>query len=392
MANFKDFNREQRFLLPPDLKDWVADDDLAHFVIAAVERVKLDAFKINHRGAGKAQYHPRMMLALLIYGYANGIFSSRRLERATYRDVGVRFVAADQHPDHDTIATFRRENTKAFEAAFLQVLLMARESGLLTLGTVSIDGTKIDANASKIRSVRYDRMVVLRQKLAADIAELTSKAEAADAEDAPDPQVLPRELARREALKAKLDAACARLEDEARAEHEAAKAKYAVKRAAYEARTGRRGQPPAPPDEGADGKGPPPAPEAQSTLTDQDSALMRKSKHHEYRQAYNAQAVVDAEGSQWIVATNVATTPTDQPTFAPTILAMKATIGLPTTVLADAGFAGRDAVKTLQDNAITPLIAIQARPPDRPYDFRPRTRPNACGRFANPGGSRCKPQ
>jgi hypothetical protein len=106
--------------------------------------------------------------------------------------VGVRFVAADQHPDHDTIATFRRENAQAFEAAFLQVLLMARESGLLKLGTASIDGTKIDANASKIRSLRYDRMLELREKLAADIAALTHQA---DAEDAPDPQALPRELA-----------------------------------------------------------------------------------------------------------------------------------------------------------------------------------------------------
>ena len=107
MAKLREINREQRFLLPPDLRDWVADDDLAHVVIAAVERVKRDAFTINHRGTGKAQDHPRLMLGLLIYGYANGLFSSRRLERATYRDVGVRFVAADQHPDHDTIAAGR---------------------------------------------------------------------------------------------------------------------------------------------------------------------------------------------------------------------------------------------------------------------------------------------
>jgi len=371
MSKFKDFNRDQRFLLPPDLKDWVRDDDLAHFVIAAVERVKLDAFKINHRGAGKAQYHPRLMLGVLIYGYANGIFSSRRLERATYRDVGVRFVAADQHPDHDTIAAFRRENARAFEAAFLQVLLMARESGLLKLGTVSIDGTKIDANASKIRSVRYDRMVDLRKKLAADIAALTRQAEAADAEDAPDPQALPQELARRETLKAKLDAACARLEEAARAEHEAAKDDYAERRAAYDAKTGRRGKPPVPPDDGPDGMGPPPAPETQSNLTDPDSALMRKSARHEYRQAYNAQAVVDADGTQLIVATNMATTPTDQPTFAETILAMAATIGLPATVLADAGFASKEPVKALQDKGIDPLIAISATQPRRPYDFRP---------------------
>ena len=138
------------------------------------------------------------MLALLIYSYANGIFSSRRIERATHRDVAVRFVAANLHPDHDTIAAFRRASRAAFEAAFLQVLLLARETGLLRLGTVSIDGTKIDASASKIRSVRYDRARELRAKLAADIAALTAQAETADAEAA-DPQALPEALARREA-------------------------------------------------------------------------------------------------------------------------------------------------------------------------------------------------
>ena len=235
------------------------------------------------------------MLALLIYSYANGIFSSRRIERATWRDIAVRFVAANLHPDHDTIAVFRRLNKAAFEAAFLQVLLLARESGLLRLGTVSIDGTKIDANASKIRSVRYDRAKALRAKLTADIAALTAQAEAADATDH-DPQALPAELARREALKAKLDAACDRLEAEARAEAEAARPAYEAKKAAYDAKKGRRGRPPKPPDDA-------PPPERQSNLTDPDSALMRRSDAHEYRQAYNAQAVVCADGAQLILAT-----------------------------------------------------------------------------------------
>ncbi len=163
MSNFVPFNRDQAFLLPPDLKAWLPADDLAHFVVvAAVERVQIGTFLLADRAGGKAQYHPRLMLALLIYCYANGIFSWRRIERATYRDSGVRFVAANLHPDHDTIAGFRRSNKAAFEAGFLQVLLLARESGLLRLGTVSIDGTKIDANASKIRSVRYDRAKELR--------------------------------------------------------------------------------------------------------------------------------------------------------------------------------------------------------------------------------------
>ena len=298
MSNYVPFNRDQSFLLPPDLKAWLPEDDLAHFVVAAVERVPLGSFLVAGRTGGKPQYHPRLMLALLIYSYANGIFSSRRIERATYRDIGVRFVAANLHPDHDTIAVFRRNNKAAFEAAFVQVLLLARESGLLRVGTVSIDGTKLDANASKIRSVRYDRAKELRSRLAADIAALTAKAEAADAEDF-DPQALPAEIARRETLQAKLDAACARLEAQARAEAEAARPAYEAKQAAYETKRGRRGRPPVPPDDT-------PSPERQSNLTDPDSALMRRSDAHEYRQAYNAQAVVCAEGAQLILATNLA--------------------------------------------------------------------------------------
>ena len=135
MSNFVDCDREQAFLLPPDLRDWVPSDDLAHFVIEAVERVDLGAFKVNHRGTGSAQYHPRMMLAL----------------------IGVRFVAANLHPDHDTIARFRRENFAAVSESFLQVLLLARELKLLRVGVVSVDGSKFEANASKHRSVTYER-------------------------------------------------------------------------------------------------------------------------------------------------------------------------------------------------------------------------------------------
>jgi transposase len=376
MTTYVPFDREQPFLLPPDLKDWLPEDDIAHFIVAAVERVRLGAFHTNARAGGKPQYHPRLMLALLVYCYANGIFSSRRIERATWRDVGVRFIAANTHPDHDTIATFRRANRQAFEAAFLQVLLLARESGVLRLGTVSIDGTKIDAAASKIRSLRYDRAQALRDKLAADIAALTAKAEAADAEDS-DPQGLPVEIARRVALKEKLDAACARLEAEAQAEAQAKDTEYENKKAAYEAKKGRRGRPPKPPDDT------PPA-DRQTNLTDPDSQLMRKSKAHEYRQAYNAQAVVCAEGSQLILATNMATTPSDQPTFAATILAMEHTVGLPRTVLADAGFASREAVAELEAKNIEPLVAIARTQPHRPYDFRPPPEPKPARRIAEP--------
>ena len=376
MATFVPCERDQAFLLPPDMKDWLPDDDLAHFVIAAAERVSMSAFQVNDRNSGKPQYHPRMMLALLIYAYANGLFSSRRIERATHRDLGVRFVTANTHPDHDTIAAFRRQNRSAFEAAFLDILLMARQAGLLRVGTVSIDGTKIDANASKIRSVRYDRAKELRTRLAADIANLTQRAEAADAEDH-DPQALPADLARRETLKAKLDAACERMEAEARAEAKAARPAHEARKAAYDAKKGRRGAPPRPPDDD-------PPPSRQTNLTDPDSALMRRSDAHEYRQAYNAQAVVCADGSQLVLATNLVATSADAPSFAETILGMQATIGLPERVLADTGYASGPAVEALNAQGVEPLIAIGRTQPHRPYDFRPPPPPKTPRRITEP--------
>src|SRR5919112_583915 len=119
MTRYMPFDRDQPFLLPSDLKEWLPEDDIAHFVVAAVERVRLGAFHSNRQASGKPQYHPRLMLALVIYSYANGVFSSRRIERATWRDLGARFIAANTHPDHDPVAAFRRVNKAAFEAAFL---------------------------------------------------------------------------------------------------------------------------------------------------------------------------------------------------------------------------------------------------------------------------------
>jgi len=363
MVNFISYDRSQGLLLPIDLREWVGEDDLAHLVIAAVERVDIGAFKVNWRGSGKAQYHPRMMLALLIYCYANGIFSSRRIERATYRDVAVRFIAADTHPDHDTIASFRRENLEAFSAAFAHVLLIAKEMKLLTLGTVSIDGTKIDANASKIKSVRYDRAKALRERLAEDIAALTARAEAADIEDIDDVQALPAEIARREVLKAKLDEACARLEADARAEAEEERPAHEARLAAWEARN-RRGHKPKPPDDT-------PPSSRQGNLTDPDSKLMRKSTRHEFRQAYNAQAVVDADGSQLVLTTNVAQTPSDTPTFEATITQLCDTLGPPETILGDAGYASGEAVAKLEARGIEVLVAVSRPDNQRLYDFRP---------------------
>ena len=195
-------------------------------MVEAVERVPLEQFQVNERGTGSAQYHPRMMLAFLVYCYANGIFGSRRIERATYRDIGVRYVAANCHPDHDTICTFRRSNFDAVAAAFLQVLLLAKELKLLRVGTVSVEGTKVDANANKRNSLGYDRAGALREQLRGEIEGLLDQAEHADTDDAPDPQGLPEELSRRDKLRVKLDRACAELERRAQARADSERAEY----------------------------------------------------------------------------------------------------------------------------------------------------------------------
>ncbi len=365
MSKFIDCERDQAFLLPPDLRDWIPEDDLVHFVIEAVARVEMSAFKINHRGTGSAQYHPRMMLALLIYCYANGIFSSRRIERATHRDIGVRFVTANTHPDHDTIATFRRENLAAFGESFLQVLLLAKELKLVKVGLVSVDGSKFEASASKHRSVTYERAGELIDQLKLEIAELMERAEAADGGADDDPQALPREIARREALRDRLDAARRRLESQAKARAEAERPAYEAKVAARDKRTGRaKGKHPKPPDET-------PRPEEQSNLSDPDSRLMRRSKKHEYRQAYNAQAVVDAGGSQLILGARVTNCASDRNELVADIAAIPAELGMPETILADNGYANGDEVAALAESGIEALVSTAAEGRRRCHDFRP---------------------
>ncbi len=371
MEKFVESDPRQALLLPVDLREWVPEDDLSHFVLAAVERVSMERFRVNERGSGSAQYHPRMLLALLIYCYANGVFGSRRIERATYRDLGARYISADTHPDHDTICKFRRENVEAVAETFLQVLLLARELKLVRVGVVSVDGSKVDANASKHRSVRYDRAKALVEQLRVDIAELLEQAERADGAGTPDAQSLPEELRRRERLAAQLDAACERLESQAKARAENERADYERKVAAREARSGKRkGKKPKPPDDTPGGS-------TQTNLSDPDSALMRKSKRHEYRQSYNAQAVVDAEGSQLVLATRVSRSASDANELAADLDAIPGELGRPDTVLADNGFAHQGEVERVETQGVEVLVSMGAQSRQRRDDFRPPKAPKA---------------
>jgi transposase len=367
-AQIRPVHRDMPMLLPPDLRDWVPEDDIVHFVIEAVEQMPStpNSFAVNLRGTGSKQYSPRMMLALLVYCYANGIFSSRRIERATFRDIGVRYLTGDTHPDHDTICEFRRRNQKAFAEAFLHVLKLAREMGVLKVGTVSVDGTHLDANASKSKNVRYDRAVELEKQLRLDIDDLLRKAEAADADEMADGQSLPKEIARRERLLEKMKEAQANLK--ARAE-----AKAAAEREAYQWKieqqedAPRRGPKPQPPEN----KGPEPT--DQANLTDDDSRLMRKNRRAEYRQAYNAQAVVDADGSQLILAEHVTNCASDANQLEPALQGVDSTVGKPIAVLADCGYVNGDAMERLERDGYDLYVPVTSEygNSERRYDFRP---------------------
>lgn len=364
-------DRATPMLLPPDLRDWVADDDMVHFVIESVEGMPLSTLSVNRRGTGSAQYPPRMMLALLIYCYANGIFSSRRIERATYRDVAVRYLAANTHPDHDTICKFRRENFAAISEAFLEVLKLARAMGVLKVGTVSVDGTHITANASKDRNVRYDRAGELDQQLKLDIAELMKRAEQADQGDGDEGQRLPEEIQRRQKLREKMQQARAHLEAQARARAEAEREEYQRKLAEREQRQGRqKAKPPSPPKDTPDDQ-------QQTNLTDPDSRLMRKSKRSAYTQSYNAQAVVDAEGSMLVLAGHITQCAADANQLAPALANVPAEVGTVTAALADSGYVDAEVFEQLQTREESPIdlyvaVGRQEGHDQRRYDFRPR--------------------
>jgi transposase len=349
-------DRDTPMLLPADLRQWVPQNDLVHFVVNAVDTMNLSAFSVNSRGSGSAQYPPRMMLALVIYCYANGVFGSRRIERATYRDVAVRYLTGDTHPDHDSICKFRRENGQAVKEAFVEVLRLARQMGVLKVGTVSVDGTHIKANASKHKSVRYDRAGELEQQLRKDIEELLQRAEESDAEPASeDGQQLPVEIARREALLEKMRWAREELEKQAR-EKDAEQEKE---------------DRPAGPQPGGEGPAAKPKDSQQINLTDPDSALMRKSHRDSYEQAYNAQAVVDADGSQLILATDVIATPSDANQLEAALENVQESVGPVQRMLADGGYVNAEAIENVGQK-VDLYVAITAEDNSyRRYDFRP---------------------
>jgi len=197
-VNFIDCDRKAIYLLPPSIEDWLPEGHLARFVVEIVDQLNLTSLKESYSGRGSYPYNPVMLTALLFYGYATGIFSSRKLERNTYDSVAFRYIAANSHPDHDTIATFRRRFLPELTDIFVRILEIASQMKVLRLGKVSVDGTKVKANASKHKAFSYNYACKLEEQLKAEVAELLKKVEAADQADIPDGMSIPEELARRE--------------------------------------------------------------------------------------------------------------------------------------------------------------------------------------------------
>lgn len=375
-APFRPYEPDQPLLFPPNLREWLPSDHLAYFLLDVVGTLDLreiyasydfEAVR-NERGEvvgqraksnrGRPAYDPRMMTGLLLYAYVTGTPSSRQVERKCVEDVAFRVISGDQKPDHDTVAEFRKVHLGALEALFLQVLRLCQKAGLVKLGHVALDGTKVKANASKHKAMSYGHMVKKEEELKGEIQELMRQAEEVDqAEDATYGKgkrgdELPEELARRESRLAKIQEAKAALEAEAKAEAERIRREHEEEQKRRE----RDGEPPKP------GKPPQPSErpkeKAQRNFTDPESRIMKNSDKA-FIQGYNAQAAVDHE-HQVIVAADVSARAADGPHLGPMVGEVKENTGeVPRQLSADAGYFSEENVKELEKRQIEPLIAAQ---------------------------------
>jgi len=347
MRIFKPYNPDQLFLLPPALRDWLPEGHLALFLSDVVDTLELGAiFDDYEQGDGRGQppYHPAMMVKLLIYGYFMGKPSSRKLERASYEEVGYRVLCAEQHPDHDSIAQFRKRHLKALGGLFVQVLRLCQRAGLVKLGHVALDGTKVKANASKHKAMSYERMCKAEQELEQEVKRLLELAETVDGAEEQEfggqrGDELPAELARRESRLSKIRQAKAELEEEARqrAEQAAAQAQAKIEeRRLKEQQTGKKASGRKP--EVVDPQQAVPESKAQRNFTDADSRIMKDGATGGFVQGYNCQVVVDSQ-AQILVAAALTQQANDKQQLMPMLLAVEKNTGeKPAKASADAGY------------------------------------------------------
>jgi len=353
-VQFVTIDRDTPYLLPPSVQDYLPEDHLARFVVEIVDLLDMREILGVYAGKGKKPYHPAMLVALLFYGYATGTFSSRKLEKATYESIAYRYICANAQPDHDTIASFRKRFLKELEGFFVEILLIGQAMGLVKLGTVSLDGTKIKANASKHKALSWAHANKLEIQLQAEVEELLRLAEEADTRSLPEEMDIPEELKRREHRLAKIAQAKAEIEARARQRFEREQAEYEAKMARRKDKEERTGKKP--------GGRPPKAPSAepqakdQVSLTDEDSRIMPTRSGFE--QSYNAQAGVDAD-THLIVEQHLTQQPNDKQEVAPTLERLQQlpeALGEIDKLLADTGYFSEANVNACEANDIAPYI------------------------------------
>ncbi len=364
---FKTVDYEAALDLTVRLGDCLPPDHLARFVVDSVALLDLSALYARYGSRGGEPYAPEVLLALILYGYATGVFSSRKMERATYESVPFRFIAGNRHPDHDTIAAFRATFLPDLKGLFVQVLLLAQEAGVLTLGTISLDGTKIHADASKSKAVSYKRVRELEAPLRAEVEELFALAEQMDARARPDGLVVRDEITRREERLAQLAAAKVVIEERARERDALERAAYEEKvaqRAEQERATGHRprGRAPTPPTPG-------PRAKDQDNFTDPDSRIMKNPTDQGFDQDYNAQVAVDQQ-SLLIVGTSLSNHPNDSHEAAPTLDSIPSAIGTPDAAALDHGYGGPATLEACVGRGIEPYIATGREPHHQSWQER----------------------
>ncbi len=357
MSRFVSIDRDTAYLLPPSVDEWLPDDHLARFVVEVIDKLDLSELVRQYGGRGSDAHHPAVLLGLLTYGYSSGVFSSRKIERATYDSVAFRYVAANTHPDHDTIATFRRRFMPQVKALFVQVLVLAREMKCLTLGSISLDGTKNAANASKHKALSWEHANKIEAQLREEVQLLLKLAEECDSRPVNDGLDVPAEIARREKRQAGIAQAKAKIEERARERH-------AVEQQEYEAKCAKRdaqreaGKKPRRPDP----QPPSSEPKAgdQVNLTDEESRIMPTSRGG-FEQSYNAQAGVDTE-TMVVVVPNVSQAPNDKREITPIpdkVRALPEVLGQVTTLLGDTGYFSAANVGACEALGIEPMLSMK---------------------------------
>lgn len=351
---FKTADYEQTLELQISLREVVPPDHMARFIVEVVGELDLSRIYEQYAEQGAPAYAPEVMLGLLFYGYATGVFSSRKIERATYEVIPFRFIAGNMHPDHATIANFRKQFLGELEELFVQILLMAQAMGHLQVGNVSLDGSKIHADASKSKAVSYKRLVALEAFLQAEVKELFALAAAADGGELPAEMKVEDELERRQQHLVRLAEAKKVLEARAEVRYEAEQAEYEAKmgdRAEKGAKKGQkpRGRPPKVPSPG-------PRDKDQYNFTDPESRIMKNATNSGFDQHYNVQVVVEHD-SRLLVGQWVTDQVNDKQAALPTIDTIPAVVGKPQTTNLDTGYFSQVNIEGFQARGIEPYIA-----------------------------------